>query len=50
LLSAIAAATRWLEEAEVSAAVIGGVVASLVGRLRVTKDVDLLAVAQESVL
>ena len=48
LLSAIAAATRWLDQADVRAAVIGGVAASLVGRPRVTKDVDLLAVADES--
>lgn len=42
LLQAIAAVTTWLREAEVPAAVIGGVAASLLGRARVTKDVDLV--------
>jgi len=46
---AIAAATRWLEEAGVRSALIGGVAASLLGRPRVTKDVDFLVVAEESI-
>ena len=48
LLAAIDAATRWLGDANVPAAVIGGVAASLLGRPRVTKDVDFLALADES--
>jgi hypothetical protein len=48
LLTAIAAATRWFEEAGVRAALIGGVAASLLGRPRVTKDVDIVVVAEES--
>lgn len=32
----------WLEEAGVAGVIIGGVAASLLGRVRVTKDVDLL--------
>lgn len=45
LLSAIAAATAWLEEAGVPAAVVGGVAASIHGQPRVTKDVDWVALA-----
>jgi len=40
LLQAIAATTAWLKQANISAAVIGGVAASLLGRPRVTKDVS----------
>ena len=47
LLQAIAACTAWLKQADVAAAVIGGVAASLLGRPRVTKDVDLLALADD---
>jgi predicted nucleotidyltransferase len=42
LLQAIGAATAWLRDAGVPAAVIGGVAVSLLGRPRVTKDVDLV--------
>jgi len=48
LLMAVAAATRWLEEAGVRSALIGGVAASLLGRPRVTKDVDIVVLAEES--
>jgi predicted nucleotidyltransferase len=48
LLKAIAASTAWLEQAGIPAAVIGGVAASLLGRPRVTKDVDLIALAEDS--
>lgn len=48
LLAAIAGATRWLEDAYVPAAVVGGVASSLLGQPRVTKDVDFLALASES--
>src|SRR6478609_9761649 len=47
LLQAIAATTAWLKQANISAAVIGGVAASLLGRPRVTKDVDLVALADD---
>jgi len=47
LLQAIAATTAWLKQANTSAAVIGGVAASLLGRPRVTKDVDLVALADD---
>src|SRR5262245_22468847 len=42
LLQAIGAVTAWLRAGNVPAAVIGGVAASLLGRPRVTKDVDLV--------
>ncbi|HWP04336.1 MAG TPA: nucleotidyl transferase AbiEii/AbiGii toxin family protein [Polyangiaceae bacterium] len=48
LLQALAAVTAWLRQADVPAAVIGGVAASLLGRPRVTKDVDLVALADDS--
>src|SRR5450432_3561587 len=47
LLAAIAASTAWLKQANVPAAVIGGVAASLLGRPRVTKDVDLVALVED---
>lgn len=50
LLQALAAVTAWLREAEVPAAVIGGVAASLLGRPRVTKDVDFVALIEDSEL
>jgi len=48
LLQALAAVTAWLRQADVPAAVIGGVAASLLGRPRVTKDVDIVALADDS--
>src|SRR6187399_966028 len=50
LLQALAAVTAWLLQANVPAAVIGGVAASLLGRPRVTKDVDRVALAGDSEL
>jgi predicted nucleotidyltransferase len=47
LLRTIAASQAWLGEAEVPVAVIGGVAASLLGRPRVTKDVDMVALAED---
>ncbi len=47
LLAAIRAATTWLAAAEVPHAIIGGVAASLHGKPRVTKDVDLVALAED---
>jgi hypothetical protein len=49
LLRAIEAATSWLDAAQVPAALVGGIAASLLGRPRVTKDVDFVALADESV-
>lgn len=48
LLRAIEAATKWLDAAQVPAAVVGGIAASLLGRPRVTKDVDFVALADDS--
>jgi hypothetical protein len=47
LLAAIRAANDWLQSSGVPYAVIGGVAASLHGTPRVTKDVDLVALADE---
>lgn len=48
LLQALAAVTAWLRQADVPCAVIGGVAASLLGRPRVTKDVDLVALVEDA--
>jgi hypothetical protein len=48
LFQALAAVTAWLRQADVPAAVIGGVAASLLGRPRVTKDVDLVALVEDA--
>lgn len=48
LLAAIRAATTWLAASEVPHAIVGGVAASLHGKPRVTKDVDLVALAEDS--
>ena len=48
LLAAIQAATTWLQTAGVPHAIVGGVAASLRGKPRVTKDVDLLALAEDN--
>ncbi len=47
LLKAIEAARDWLAEQSVPGAVVGGVAASLLGRPRVTKDVDLVALLDD---
>jgi predicted nucleotidyltransferase len=49
LLEALRAVSGWLSENHVAFAVVGGVAASLHGRPRVTKDVDLVAIADERV-
>jgi predicted nucleotidyltransferase len=46
LSGALQAVSGWLSEAEVDFAVVGGVAASLHGRPRVTKDVDVVAIAE----
>jgi predicted nucleotidyltransferase len=43
LVAAIDAAQRWLDDHDVASAVVGGVAASMHGRPRTTKDVDLVA-------
>jgi hypothetical protein len=47
LLRAIDASTAWLRELNAPAAVIGGVAASLLGRPRVTKDVDMVVLVDD---
>ncbi len=48
LLAALGDLVAWLQAAQVSGVVIGGVAASLLGRPRVTRDVDALVVLDES--
>jgi predicted nucleotidyltransferase len=48
LLGALAAVSDWLTTANVAYAVVGGVAASLHGRPRVTKDVDVVAIVEQS--
>ncbi len=48
LLGALAAVVRWLEKAGVEFAIVGGVAASLHGRPRVTKDVDVVVTCDDS--
>lgn len=48
LLDAMQAAVNWLEANSIAAAIVGGVAASLHGRPRVTKDVDFVAIVDES--
>ncbi len=47
LLAALRDLVAWLEAAHVSGLVIGGVAASLLGRPRVTRDVDVVVVLEE---
>lgn len=47
LLGALDAVTSWLQTNRVAFAVIGGVAASLHGKPRVTKDVDVVALAED---
>lgn len=47
LLAALRDLISWFENADIRGAVIGGVAASLLGRPRVTRDVDALAVLDE---
>lgn len=48
LISALADLVKWFEAAGVPGVVIGGVAASLLGRPRLTHDVDALVVANET--
>lgn len=47
LLTVLKAVARWLDESGVPFAVIGGIAASLHGKPRVTKDVDVVAQSEE---
>lgn len=47
LLGALEAVSSWLEDSGVGFAVVGGVAASLHGKPRVTKDVDIVAIAED---
>jgi predicted nucleotidyltransferase len=47
LAGALADVMRWLTETEIRGAVIGGVAASLLGRPRLTRDVDALVLGDE---
>ncbi|NUO48619.1 MAG: hypothetical protein HOV80_07155 [Polyangiaceae bacterium] len=47
LLEALGASTAWLRAARTKGAVIGGVAASLHGRPRVTRDIDLVVLAPD---
>jgi len=48
LLAALKAVTDWLRHCQTSGAIVGGVAASLLGRPRLTRDVDALISADES--
>lgn len=48
LLAALGDLVAWLQAAQVPGVVIGGVAASLLGRPRVTRDVDVLVVLDET--
>lgn len=48
LLVALADVMRWLETTKIPAMVIGGVAASLLGRARLTRDIDALALLPEA--
>jgi len=48
LLGALADLVKWLESAQISAMIVGGVASSFLGRPRLTQDVDALAILPES--
>ena len=47
LQAALADLANWLDEARIPAIVIGGVAASVLGRPRLTRDIDVLAIVSE---
>jgi hypothetical protein len=47
LQAALADLVRWLDEASIPAIIIGGVAASILGRPRLTRDIDALAMLPE---
>ncbi len=48
LQSALSDLTGWLSEAHIPAMIIGGIAASILGRPRLTQDIDALAILPES--
>jgi len=46
LLQALKAAIDWLEDCGVARAVVGGIAASIYGRPRATRDIDVVAIAE----
>jgi hypothetical protein len=48
LLAALADLVKWLDAAKMPSMVIGGVAASVLGRPRLTQDVDALAILPEA--
>jgi hypothetical protein len=48
LLSALADLMRWLDDTKIPSVIIGGVAASLLGRPRLTQDVDALSMLPEA--
>jgi hypothetical protein len=48
LLAALADLAKWLESAQIPAVIIGGVASSFLGRPRLTRDVDALAILPDS--
>ena len=47
LQAALADLAKWLDEANIPAIIIGGVAASVLGRPRLTRDIDALAILPE---
>jgi hypothetical protein len=47
LQAALADFARWLEEAQIPATIVGGIAASILGRPRLTRDIDALAILPE---
>jgi hypothetical protein len=47
LLAALADVMKWLDAAQIPSMVIGGVAASMLGRARLTQDVDALVILPE---
>jgi hypothetical protein len=48
LQAALADLSKWLEAAHIPAVIVGGVAASVLGRPRLTQDIDALAIVPES--
>jgi hypothetical protein len=48
LLAALAALVKWMDVTKMPSMVIGGVAASVLGRPRLTQDVDALAILPEA--
>ncbi|HJR69277.1 MAG TPA: hypothetical protein VKA43_04500 [Gammaproteobacteria bacterium] len=48
LQAALADFAKWLEETQIPATIIGGIAASILGRPRLTRDIDALAILPEA--